>query len=136
MSRRLAFALFIAAIVPIAAPGRSRAGPALPSLDRVRLAEAFRLADSLGGRLWPGWHRAPFAVLLVTSQREFLLRHPRPSAEFDSLGYDSLLASPVWSRPRRFDIHFLATFPALGSTPIIVIGQAESTQARTSTPGC
>src|SRR5262245_18232507 len=73
----------------------------IPAVDRIRLSQAFRLADSLCGRLWTDWYHAPFAVLLVTPQREFLLRHPRPSAEFDSLGYDTLLGSPVWSRPRR-----------------------------------
>ena len=113
----------------------SAAQPAagISSADRTRIAEAYRLADKLGDRLWAGWSKTPFAVLLVTSDREFLIRHPAPPADFESLGEDSLLGSRVFSRPRQFDPHLLATFPFAG-TPTVVIGQAESTQARTSTP--
>jgi len=39
--------------------------PVLSAIDRTRLAEAFRL-DQIGERVWPGWSKAPFAVLLVT----------------------------------------------------------------------
>jgi hypothetical protein len=132
-NRTLALALMIASAIA----GETRAALAqssIPATDRIRLGETFRLADSLGERLWNGWYHAPFAVLLVTPQREFLLRHPRPTAGFDSLGFDSLLGSAVWSRPRRFDVHFLATFPAVGTVPTIVVGEAESTTAKTSTP--
>jgi hypothetical protein len=51
----------------------------LPETDRIRLAEAFRIAEALGNRVWSGWDKAPFAVLLVTPQNESLVRHPRPS---------------------------------------------------------
>lgn len=115
-------------------PALVGAQPAIPEVDRVRLAEAFRLADRFCERLWAGWARAPFAVLLVTPEREFLIRHPRPSPDFQALGQDSLLGSSVWTRARQFDPHLLATFPAVGGVPTIVIGQAESTQARSSTP--
>ena len=101
--------------------------------DRTRIAEAYRLADKLGDRLWASWSKAPFAVLLVTSDREFLIRHPAPPRDFEPLGEDSLLGSKVYARARQFDPHLLATFPFAG-TPTIVIGQAESTQAHTSTP--
>jgi len=127
----------LALLLALMAAGGTRAAIAqssIPATDRIRLAEAFRLADSLGGRLWNGWYRAPFVVLLVTPQREFLLRHPKPTASFDSLGFDSLLGTAVWSRARRFDVHFLATFPAVGTVPTIVVGEAESTTAKTSTP--
>jgi hypothetical protein len=36
------------------------------------LAEAFRIAETLGNRVWSGWDKAPFAVLLVTPQNEYL----------------------------------------------------------------
>src|SRR5262245_17443350 len=107
--------------------------PRLAATDRVRLAEAFRLADRLGNQLWAGWDRAPFAVLLISPEHEFLIRHPSPSRDFISLGRDSALGSLVHYRKRQFDIHFLATFPAVGGVPTIVIGQAESTEARRST---
>jgi hypothetical protein len=62
--------------------------PALSSIDRIRLAEAFRLGDQIGDRVWPGWKKAPFAVLLVTPETEFLIRHPKPSEDFTKTGYD------------------------------------------------
>ena len=46
----------------------------------------------------------------------------------------ALLRSEVYSRPRRFPTSFLATFPAVGGIPTVVAGEAESTQAKTSTP--
>ncbi|HEV8150683.1 MAG TPA: hypothetical protein VGP61_10910, partial [Gemmatimonadales bacterium] len=73
------------------------------------------------------WSSAPFAVLLVTPEREFLLRHPRPSADFKPLGYDSLLKADVFARARQYSPQLLATFPAVGGIPTIVIGQAEQT---------
>src|SRR5262245_44746950 len=110
--------------------------PALSEIDRTRLAEAFRLADQIGDQVWPGWSKAPFAVLLVTSQYEFLMRHPQPSADFTKLGYDPLLKSDVYFRKRSYPTNFLATFPAVrgNMTSTSVVGQAEHTSAKTSTP--
>jgi hypothetical protein len=108
--------------------------PALMETDRVRLAEAFYLADALGNKLWPEWDQAPFAVLLVTPEHEFLMRHPMPSDDFTLIGDDALLKSKVWYRKRKFSPQLLATFPAVGSVPTIVIGRAEGTAAKTSTP--
>jgi len=110
--------------------------PALKNIDRVRLAETFRLADSLSEKVWKDWTKAPFAVLLVTPETEFLLRHPTPSSDFLPLGYDKLLKSNVYYRKRTFDTHLLATFPAVKGSMVstIVVGQAELTSAKTSTP--
>jgi hypothetical protein len=99
----------------------------VPPRDRVRLAEAMRLADKLGDDIWPGWRRTPFPVLLVTDSVEFLIGHSTPSADFARQGYDSLLAREVWTRPRQFPPTLLATFPAVGGKPTIVIGSAERT---------
>jgi hypothetical protein len=107
--------------------------PALREVDRARIAEAFRLADALGNRAWPGWDQAPFAVLLVTPAHEFLIRHPKPSADFTPLGEDSVLKHKVWVRKRQYSPAFLATFPAVGGVPTVVIGRAESTTSKTST---
>jgi hypothetical protein len=107
--------------------------PALSALDRTRLAEAFRLGDQIGDRIWPGWSKAPFAVLLVTPETEFLIRHPKPSADFTKIGYDALLKSDVYYRKRQLDPGLLATFPAVGGISTIVIGQAENTSVKTST---
>ena len=67
------------------------------------------------------------AVLLVADSTEYLIGHPRPTAEFTSLGRDSTLQREVWARPRRFPPNLLATFPAVGGRPTIVVGTAERT---------
>lgn len=72
-------ALVLAILLATAAAAAAQAAPRLSSTDRVRLAEAFRLGKAFGDQLWPGWNRAPFAVLLVASEYEFLIRtHDRP----------------------------------------------------------
>lgn len=111
----------------------SQGPPVVRKVDRIRIAEAFRLADAIGNRVWPDWNQAPFAVLLVTRETEFLIRHPQPSADFTLIGEDTLLESKVWFRPRKHPTNFLATFPAVGGVPTIVVGQAESTAAKSST---
>lgn len=111
--------------IPTAEPQAGNIHP--PPADRTRLAEAFRLAEAISDSVWPGWTRAPFAVLLVTPGREFLLRHPSPSADFVRVGYDSLLQTSVFVRPRVFSPALLATFPAVLGVPTIVIGPAELT---------
>jgi hypothetical protein len=103
-------------------------------VDRVRIAEAYRLADALGDGLWKGWSAAPFAILLVTPEREFLIGHPAPTDDFTRMGLDELLGAEVWSRERVFDPGLAATFPAVGGVSTIVIGQAENTYLATSTP--
>lgn len=108
--------------------------PSLREVDRVRLAEAFNLGEKLGDDLWAGWSKAPFAVLLVTPDTEFLIRHPRPTEDFKTLGYDARLKSDVYYRDRSFDITLLATFPAVAGVSTIVIGQTENTASKTSTP--
>src|SRR5437764_6812404 len=39
----------------VLAPAADAQAPAIPDVDRVRIAEAFRLADARGDRVWPGW---------------------------------------------------------------------------------
>ena len=101
--------------------------PKIPSPDRIRLAEAFRIGETLGNEVWEEWSRAPFALLLVTPEHEFLIRHPNPSRDFNSIGYDSLLKSNVYFRKRIYQTNLLATFPAVNGVPTIVVGPAENT---------
>lgn len=108
--------------------------PALAETDRIRLAEAYRIADQLGDKVWRDWRKVPFAVLLVTPEYEFLIRHPKPSKDFKLIGYDALLKSDVYYRPRVFQTNLLATMPAVGGISTIVVGQAENTDKKTSTP--
>jgi hypothetical protein len=83
--------------------------------DSVRIAEAFRLAQELGDRLWPGLGNTPMPVLLVTDSTEFLVRRAGT--------HDAVVASPS---PRRWAPTLLATFPVDG-VPTIVTGTAERT---------
>lgn len=108
--------------------------PSIPATDRIRLAEAFRLGDALAEKIWKGWNKAPFAVLLVTPDYEFIVRHPNPSSDFQLIGHDALLNSDVYCRKRVFQKDILATFPAVGGVSTVVVGQAENTMSRTSTP--
>jgi len=117
-----------------ATDGLAQEKPSIPAVDRTRLAEAFRIGERLRNRVWSNWDQAPFAVLLITPEYEFLIRHPRPSADFTLIGNDPLLRSNVYFRKRTQAIHFLATFPAVSGVPTIVIGQAENTDKKTSTP--
>jgi hypothetical protein len=109
------------------------AAPQMRDLDRIRIAETYRLADALGDQLWKDWNTIPFPILLVTTDTEFLLRHPSPDSSFSISGYDSLLKTNVYTRPRVFPPNLLASFP-LDGVPTTVIGQAENTEAKTSTP--
>jgi hypothetical protein len=129
-----ALTLVIVLLTFITAVGQDQ--PSLSAVDRVRLAEAFSVADTLGDRLWPGWSKAPFAVLLVTPEHEFLLRHPKPSADFTRISFDKVLNADIYYRKRQFPPHLLATFPAIRGSVVstIVIGQAENTSVKTSTP--
>jgi hypothetical protein len=107
--------------------GASQSTAQLSEPDRVRLAEAFRVAERVRAEVWSGWERTPMAVLLVTDSIEYLVGHPRPTSEFTPLAPDSVLGREVLARPRRFPPTLLATFPAVGGTPTIVVGTAERT---------
>jgi hypothetical protein len=61
------------------------------------------------------------------------MRHPQPSKDFALVGDDALLGRKVWYRKRQYPKNFLATFPAVGGVPTIVIGRAENTESKTST---
>lgn len=112
---------------------QAAAEPAMSRADRIRIAEAFRLKAWIGERLWPGWSRTPFPVLLVTQDWEFLVGHPSPGEGFRKLGRDALLGQEVLVRKRVFPPSLMATFPAVGGMPTVVIGQAENTERPRST---
>src|ERR1700722_16706519 len=102
--------------------------PQLPLKDAVRIHEFYRLAPQIADDVWPGWSRTIAPLLLVTSQGEFLTHHPDPPDDFERIG-DNLYA-----RPRKYSVNLLATFPAFGPQSVIVIGEPENTEAKTSTP--
>ena len=109
--------------------------PSIPDVDRIRMAEAFRLSKVVGNRIWKGWPEVPFAVMLITPDYEFLIRHPQPSPDFSFVGYDPLLKSPIYFRKRKLPTRLLATAPFIqgSAVPVIAVGQAENTEAKAST---
>ena len=120
-------AILIVLVLASLAPARLLPQSSLSAVDRARLAEANSLVASLAEQVWPGWQGTPFALLLVTDSAEYLLGHPRPSSEFSGPLFDSMLGMDVRSRPRVFAPTLLATFPAVGGVPTIVVGTAERT---------
>jgi hypothetical protein len=128
------FNLALIVVTLFAISGQAQQKPNLSQIDRIRLAEAFSLGDEIGNRIWKDWIKAPFAVLLVTPDYEFLVRHPKPTSDFTLIGHDDLLKSDVYFRKRQFQTDFQATFPAVGGVSTIVVGQAENTASKTSTP--
>lgn len=114
----------------------SQTPPQLSEIDRIRLSEAIRLKEKFSERIWTNWGKIPLAILLITNENEFLSGHPKPSKDFTEIGYDKLLKSKVFWRKRQFDTGLLATFPAIEGSNIstIVVGQAENSEGRTSTP--
>lgn len=129
---RLRRLLSICLLITLFHAVHAHATPTLAQQDRVRLAEAFRLADWIGDRLWAGWSATPFAVLLITPEHEFLLRHPSPGAGWRAIGHDALLETTVFTRPRVFPANLQATFP-LDGLSTVVVGQAGQTQSGHST---
>jgi hypothetical protein len=100
----------------------------LPHEDAIRIAEFYRLAAQVQDQVWPDWSKTPAPLLLVTDKTEFLLHHPSPPKDFTKTAED------IYARSRMFDIHLLATFPAFGPPAVMVIGQAQNTAAKSSTP--
>lgn len=98
----------------------------MPIADRIRLAEAFRIARQFQNKIWEGWSKAPFAILLVTPTGEFLLRHSKPTDDFEPFVYDPILKVGILHRKQRFPENLLATFPAVGGIPTIVAGQPDN----------
>jgi len=108
--------------------------PKLNDIDRTRLREVAIQLNAVFDSVWTSEINVPLTILLVTPENEFLIHHPTPSDDFTLLGFDSLLSSDVYYRPTVFPTSFLATFPAVNGLSTIVVGQAENTQAGTSTP--
>ena len=102
--------------------------PKLPPNDAVRISEFYRLAAQLQDVVWPGWSATPSPLLLVTKDTEFLTHHPSPPNGFQKIADD------LYARPRQFPTALLATFPAFGPPSVIVIGEPQNTEAKTSTP--
>lgn len=107
--------------------------PVFPQEDRIRLGEAFRLADSVQDKIWAKWSAAPFGLMLITNEYEYLVGHPHATNNFDTLGFDPELHTLVLFRKRLFPTNLLATFPAINDISTIVVGQSANTNVSSST---
>jgi hypothetical protein len=103
-------------------------GQQLPHQDAVRIAEFYRLAAQIQDQIWTDWGKTESPLLLVTDKTEFLTHFPAPPKDFTKV------EEGIYARPRQFDPHFLATFPAFGPPAVIIVGQAQNTNAKRSTP--
>ena len=120
--RLLPFTLLLAAVA-----FAQSATPEVSLDNGIRIREFYRLASQLQNSIWPNWSQAPDALLLVTQDHEFLTHHATPK-DFQPAGEDFAF------RPRQFGPALQATFPAFGSTPVMVIGEPKNTSSKTSTP--
>jgi hypothetical protein len=108
------------------------APPKMPERQRVRLAEAFAVIADVQDEAWPGWSRAPSSLVLVDRDFEYLVHSDATPSGFVASEDDPRLGGRVLVRPRTFSTSFLATFPAFGPTPTIVVGTAEGTGKRST----
>jgi formylglycine-generating enzyme required for sulfatase activity len=108
------------------------APPKMGERQRVRLTEAFSLVADVQDEAWPGWSRAPSCLVLVDRDYEYLLHSEQQPEGFIESEVDPRLGGQVLARRRTFSTSFLATFPAFGPTPTIVVGTAEGTGKRST----
>jgi len=106
--QRLLIAVTLIGVTPLVAQ------QPIPASTAGAIADATKLMDRVADQVWPGWGSAPTQLLLVTDSTEYFLPTPRTGAV-------------AWQRPRVFSPAFLATFPAVGGVPTIVIGTPERT---------
>lgn len=98
---------------------------ALSARHRLLLVSARDLAETVAERVWPGWS-AEMEVLLLTGEREVLAGSSRRPEGFAALGEDPELGA-LSARPRAFPPSLLATMPAFGPPPTIVVGTPAAT---------
>jgi hypothetical protein len=111
----------------LAAPALSQT-PQLSPDDAVRVREFYGLAAEIQDQIWPGWSKVPTPLMLVAPDTQFLTHHPAPPTDWTKVGND------LYAHPRQFPANFQATFPAFGPPAVIVIGEPQNTESKTSTP--
>ena len=125
-------AFLVLLVFAICASATDMETPQMAGPDRIRISEAIALEDALGHKLWENWPDAPFSILLVTNEHEFLIGYDNEAGGF-SQTKSEWNGSKIYFRKRTQPVQLLATFPLLGISPVIVIGQPENTLAKTST---
>jgi hypothetical protein len=106
---------------------QSSDNPGIRFEDKVRIVEAYKIAEKSADSIWAGWTEIPFVILLIDNEYEYLIGYKPSGNDFKSLGYDEILKQDVYYRNRVFNTGLLATFPAIDGIPTIVIGLPENT---------
>lgn len=104
--------------------------PKINKVDKNRLILFMQASEKFGESVWPNWQDAPRSLILVNDEYEFLIWHENPTTDF-KLSEDHHDLGPIYFRKRTFGKNYLAAFPAIDSTPTIVVGTAVNTQAKT-----
>ena len=78
---------------------------------------------SIGEQVWPGWNDAPFSLLLIDGESEYLVSPPAGATGFTPSSTDVR----VLTRKRITNPNLLATYPAVGAEPTIVVGTPKAT---------
>ncbi|MCU1231872.1 MAG: hypothetical protein JWO97_4756 [Acidobacteria bacterium] len=76
-----------------------------------------------GERVWPGWSDAPFSLLLIDGETEYLVSPPAGTTGFTPSSNDA----HILTRKRITNPNLLATYPAVGDEPTIVVGTPKMT---------
>jgi len=90
-------------------------------------AEARGIAENAGEALWPGFANAPFQIILIEGELEYLVCGEGPGEGFEPAGLDPATGCEIRRRDRQFNPGFLASFPAADFIPTIVVGTSEAT---------
>ncbi len=101
--------------------------PTEPSPPRALIAEARMLAASHGDAIWPGFTETPFELLLVEAAQETAFCATNLPDDFTPSGVDEATGCPTAVRDQQFSPSFLASFPAFGGRPLIIVGTPEAT---------
>jgi hypothetical protein len=103
------------------------AGARVPEAETAVIAETYRLVDEIGGKIWPGFERVPFPIVLVTEELELLVGWEGPPPPGFEMPAVHPRLGPVAARARVFSPELAAAFPAFGPPAVVAIGTMEAT---------
>jgi hypothetical protein len=92
-----------------------------------RIANAANAFTSAQPKVWPDLPEASFQLILVQAETEALFCPAASFPEFPAPLQDMATGCATGSRARTYPAEWLATFPAVGGVPTIVVGTPEAT---------
>ena len=130
MTRLLTILLVIALSACSAAPPMRDAAilPAKPTLSKA-LSDVRALSAEYGDKIWAGFSKAHFGVVLVDEDKETLLCDARLPSGFVAGPFDTILGCSTAVGPKSWrQGNMLAAMPAFGPPSVIVMGSPEATR--------